>query len=178
VVIGAAAFIAGFALAFLLPLAWLWLRAPLGLAAAELAAQRARITSLEEALGRATQRIADYEDRLKIVVPQFGTELRDIRHKIEIVRSTRPHPHYSDGFQLPNARWDEYDEILAASPDIYRVVERAYTAAHHVNSALDMRRTRANAGQTIGVIPEDGLDAAYDAAGEALDALGEPRGEP
>jgi hypothetical protein len=109
---------------------------------------------------------------------QIGTELRDIRHKIEIVRSTRPSPHYSHGFRLPNARFDEYDEILAEDPELYPIVERAYTKAHHVNEALDMRRTRANPGQTIAVIPDDGLDAAYDASGEALDALGEERGEP
>jgi len=107
---------------------------------------------------------------------QIGTELRDIRHKIEIVRSTRPSPHYSQGFQLPGARFDEYDEVLAEHPELYPIVERAYTAAHHVNEALDMRRTRAKPGWTIGVIAEDGLDAAYDAAGEALDALGEERG--
>lgn len=57
-------------------------------------------------------------------------------------------------------------------------MERAYTAAHHVNEALQMRRTRAGrSDQIIGVIADDGLDEAYDAAGDALDALGEPRGE-
>jgi hypothetical protein len=108
---------------------------------------------------------------------QLGTELRDIRHRIELVKTTRPHPHYSHGFRLPGARFDEYDEMLAERPELYPAVEKAYTAAHHVNEALAMRETRANTGATIGVIDDDGLDAAYEAAGEALDALGEPRGE-
>jgi len=38
--------------------------------------------------------------------------------------------------------------------------------------------TRAGVGKTVGVIADDGLDEAYDAAGVALDALGESRGEP
>jgi hypothetical protein len=117
-------------------------------------------------------------DQLSIASRQIGTELRDIRHKIEIVRATRPTRHYGAGFRLPGARWDEYDEVLAANPALYATVERAYTAAHHVNEAVDMRRTRAKPGMTLGVIAEDGLDEAYDAAGDALDALREPRGEP
>jgi hypothetical protein len=122
-----------------------------------------------------------YQGRLQnpamtLAVRQIGSELRDIRHKIEIVKSTRPHPHYSDMFRLPGARWDEYDEVLAKDPALYRIVEAAYTAAHHVNEAVDMRRTRAGEGVTVAVIPDDGVDAAYDTAGEALDALGEERG--
>lgn len=137
-------------------------------------------------LGNAEARISELEAtgamdaqaRLAAAKLQFGTELRDIRHKIEIVRSTRPHPHYSEGFRLPAFRWDEYDELVAVQDAaLYAVLEYAYVAAHHVNSALDMRRTRAGPGVTIGVIDEDGLDAAYHAAGEALDALGEERGE-
>jgi hypothetical protein len=118
------------------------------------------------------------QERLAALSRQLGTELRDIRHKVEIVQSTRPHPHYSHGFHLPAARWDEFDDELATFPDLYKVVERAYTAAHHVNEALEMRRTRARKPeQTLGVIKDDGLDEAYEAAGDALDALEEPRGE-
>ncbi|MGZ4380405.1 MAG: hypothetical protein ACXVZN_06700 [Gaiellaceae bacterium] len=135
------------------------------------------IAESQAALEQANERLGVFENRLAIAKPQFGTELRDIGHKIEIVKSTRPNPHYSHGFQLPAARWDEYDEDMAAYPELYRVLDHAYTAAHHVNSALDMRRTRANPGVTLGVIQEDGLDAAYDAAANALDALGEPLGE-
>lgn len=116
------------------------------------------------------------DPRLGAIARQLGTELRDIRHKIEIVKSTRPHPHYSHGFQLPAFRWDELDDELASYPALYRKMEGAYTAAHHVNEALMMRRTRAGEGKTIGVIPDDGLDEAYEAAGEALDELGESRG--
>jgi hypothetical protein len=119
---------------------------------------------------------SEKEDKISTLARQIGTELRDIRHKIEIVRATRPNPHYSHGFQLPGARWDEYDEVLAEDAKLYGIVERAYTAAHHVNEALDMRRTRAGEGVTVGVLPDDGVDAAYDAAGEALDALGQERG--
>jgi hypothetical protein len=95
-------------------------------------------------------------------------ELRDIRHKIEMVRSTWPNPHYSHGLRLSGARWDEYDELLASNPELYAAVERAYVAAHHVNEALAMRETRARPGQTLGVIPDDGLDEAHAAAGERL----------
>ena len=109
---------------------------------------------------------------------QIGTELLDIRHKIEMVKSTRPHPHYSHGFRLPGARWDEYAALLADDPKLYGAVERAYVAAHHVNEALAMRETRAKPEQTLGVISDDGLDAAYDAAADALDALGEFVPEP
>lgn len=146
-------------------------------------ADRERIRGL---LGEAEKRIAELEDlgvadvKAKVAGAkiQLGTELRDIRHKIEIVRATRPHPHYSANFALPAFRWDDYDELLAVhAPDLYPAVESAYTAAHHVNSALDMRRTRANPGQTLGVIGEDGLDEAYEASGKALDALGEERGD-
>jgi Na+-transporting methylmalonyl-CoA/oxaloacetate decarboxylase gamma subunit len=115
---------------------------------------------------------------LEAIKRQFGTELRDIRHKIEVVKSTRPSPHYSHGFRLAAFRFEEYRERLAEDPRLYTIIEEAYTAAHHVNEALQMRETRAGQGVTIGVIPDDGLDAAYDAAGVALDALEEPRGEP
>jgi hypothetical protein len=108
---------------------------------------------------------------LSVVALQLGTELRDIRHKIELVRSTQPTPHYSHGFRLPAFRWNEYAEILAEQPDLYAVIENAYTAAHHVNEALNMRETRAP-GKTIGVMPDDGLDAAYEASGAALEKLG------
>jgi hypothetical protein len=117
--------------------------------------------------------------KLRNAALPLRTELRDIRHKIEMVKSTRPNPHYSHGFRLPGARWDQYDAFLAEDwPDLYPVIERAYTLAHHVNEALRIRETRAGAGKTIGVIPDDGLDEAHEAAGVALDALGESRGEP
>jgi hypothetical protein len=117
--------------------------------------------------------------KLRSAALPLGTELRGIRHKIEMVKSTRPNPHYSHGFRLPGARWDQYDSFLASDwPDLYPVIERAYTAAHHVNEALQMRETRAGPGKTIGVRADDGLDEACEAAGAALDALGQERGEP
>lgn len=121
---------------------------------------------------------AERSAALRAAFLPLGTELRDIRHKIEIVKSTRPHPHYSHGFQLPGPRWDEfYGLISREAPELYPVIEAAYTAAHHVNTALDMRRTRATPGATIGVTSEEDLDGAYKAAGLALDAIGEPRGK-
>jgi hypothetical protein len=122
--------------------------------------------------------LEDEAKRLARISRLFGTELREIRRKIEMAKAMAPTPHYSHDFQLPGARWDEYDETLAAFPELYDVVGRAYTAAHQVNEALGFRRTRASSSSTtLGVIPDDGLNAAYDAAGQALDALGEPRGE-
>jgi hypothetical protein len=116
--------------------------------------------------------------RLRAISLQMGTELRDIRYKIELVRSTRPTPQYSHGFTLPAARWGEHHANLAEHPALYAAVEQAYTAAHRVNEALNMRRTRAGKPDALlGVIPDDGLDDAYEAAGRALDALGEPPGE-
>ena len=126
-----------------------------------------------------SQAAALREARLRQAALPLGTELRDIRHKIDIVRSTRPHPHYSHGFRLPGARWNDHHRFLAGDhADLYAIVECAYTASHHVNEALQMRETRAGAGKTLAVIPDDGLDEAYDAAGLALDALGESRGDP
>jgi len=66
---------------------------------------------------------------------------------------------------------------LLRSLELFRQVEPAYAAVTHLHAALEMRRTRARPGQTLGVIPEDGLDAVYDAAGSALDALGEEHRE-
>jgi hypothetical protein len=116
--------------------------------------------------------------KLRSAALPLGTELQDIRHKIEIVKSTRPNPHYSHGFRLPASRWDKYDSFLAKDwPDLYPVIERAYTLTQHVNEALRMRETRAGGPKTLGVIPDDGLDEAYEAAGAAVDVLGQPRGE-
>src|SRR5262249_37734259 len=105
----------------------------------------------------------------------IATELRDIRRKIEKLKAMAV-PIYWDGFQLPAARWGEYHNMLATNPELYAQVERAYVAANDVNEAVDHRRTVAS-GKTIGVAPSDPLAAAYEAAGEALDALGQPRGE-
>jgi hypothetical protein len=120
--------------------------------------------------------ITHIEPSLAAIQRQIGTELRDILRKIEMVKATNP-PSYPHGFQLPRARFTQYQERLSELPDLYAIVERAYSAAHHVNSALDMRRARARVGWTIGVHPDDRLDDAYEAAGEALDAMDESRGE-
>jgi hypothetical protein len=118
--------------------------------------------------GRYGSNVMPLPPSLPAVARQLATELRDIRHKIEIVRIAAQ---YAEVFQLPAARWDEYDGLLAEHPDLYAVVERAYTAAHHSNEVVAMRRSRAKPGMTIGVIDEDGLAEAYEAAQEALDAL-------
>jgi hypothetical protein len=112
----------------------------------------------------------------RAIVAQLATELRDIRRKIEKIQSMA-HPTYWDGFQLPAARWDEFRDYLAKWPDLYAVVERAYVCANDVNEAVLWRRTTATT-RLIGPNRSDGLDKTHDAAGVALDALGEPRGEP
>jgi hypothetical protein len=120
-------------------------------------------------------------DRRTQLAQLFGTELRSIRHKIEMVRGLKPTPHYSHDFKLPAYRWDEYDDELSAWPDLYAEVGKAYTAVDHFNTALDIRRTRANPGQTIGVTSDEDIDEVYEAAGHALDVLGSnlgPGGEP
>jgi hypothetical protein len=62
---------------------------------------------------------------------------------------------------------------------VYRPVETAYAAVRHVNETLSIRETRSgNPPKMLGVTTEDHLDVAYETAGAALDALGEPRGEP
>jgi hypothetical protein len=114
------------------------------------------------------------------IAPLFGTELRDIRRKIERVKVTNP-PSYPREFQLPGARWTEYGPVLAElRPELYVIVERAYTAAHDVNENLRTResRQRATNPPQLGAIPEDGLDEAHGLAGEALDALGQKHNEP
>lgn len=173
------------AVVVLIALVFIW-----NLARAPYRVYRAMKSELQEANWKLVEELRGYrwpeqqeadlrKTKLHNTALPLGTELRDIRHKIELVKSTRPNPHYSRGFRLPGARWDEYDDFLAKDwPDLYPVIERAYTAAHHVNEALNMRETRAGGTTTLGVIPDDGLDEAYEAAGEALDALGEPRGEP
>jgi hypothetical protein len=114
---------------------------------------------------------ADQGAALRAAALPLKTELQDIRDKIDLVRSTRPHPHYSIGFRLPGARWGEFYNLVSQVPGLYAAVESAYVAAHHVNEVLAMRVTRAGAGQIIGVIEEDGLDDAYETSGRALEAL-------
>jgi hypothetical protein len=103
---------------------------------------------------------------------RIGTELRDIRRKIETVRATTA-MQIADGFKLPAFRFEEYGDLLAQrDPILYATVERAYVAGHRVNEAVDLRRTRAGAGH-IGANEEDGWQEAYVLTGEALEALHE-----
>jgi hypothetical protein len=155
---------------------WSLVRAPVQVARDELVAANAKIAELTGVVEELTTRVNEHDNRLAISQLQLGHELREIIHRIEIVRGTRPHPHYSHEFALPTTRWDEYGDVLAGSLELFREVEPAYAAVAHVHAALEMRRTRANPGQTLGAIDEDGLDDAYRNAGAALDALGEERG--
>jgi hypothetical protein len=112
------------------------------------------------------------------VAPLFGTELRDIRTKIERVKATNP-PSYPPVFQLPGACFTKYGPVLAERrKDLYAIVERAYAAAHHVNENVRTRQVRAGAHMLLGAISEDGLDEAHGLAGEALDALQQAHNEP
>jgi hypothetical protein len=133
-------------------------------------------------LGTAESRVreleaAQVEEDLLTLATVFGTELRDIRHRIEMIRAMNP-PAYDRGFRFPDEMWKQSREALSTKPELYAAVERAYTAARHVGQSLEVRETRSLTAWTFGVIPDDGLDEAYEAAGEALDALGQPRGEP
>jgi hypothetical protein len=120
----------------------------------------------------ATRKSAEDLARAAILL---GTELNAIRHNIELARSRNP-PSYSREFRLPAARWDEHDETLADHPELYGKVGKAYTAAYHLNQSLEIRENQSLCAWTFGVIPDDGLDDAYDSAGEALRALGlEPK---
>jgi len=112
------------------------------------------------------------------VAPLFGTELRDIRTKIERVKATTP-PSYPPGFQLPGECFTKYGPVLAERrKDLYAIVERAYAAAHHVNENVRTRQARKGAHMLLGAIAEGGLDEAHGLAGEALDALGQAHNEP
>lgn len=127
---------------------------------------------------RYASNITHIEPSLAAIQRQLGTELRDILRKVEMVKALDP-PSYSPAFQLPAARFGEYQGRLAELPELYEVIERAYTAAHHVNSVLDGRRGRLRDARAImRVSPAERLDDAYEAAGIALDAMGESRGEP
>jgi hypothetical protein len=119
------------------------------------------------------------DQAIEAIAAQLGTELKDIRRKIEKVKSMTV-PIYWEGFELPAARWNEHDEVLAMKPEIYAVVEAAYVAANDVNEAIRHRLTVARSrvkDRIVGPHPTDGLDAAYEAAGKALDVLGQPRGK-
>jgi hypothetical protein len=112
---------------------------------------------------------------VRLGVLPIATELRDIRRKIEKLKSMAT-PIYWDDFQLPVARWHEYHKQIQARPTLYKKIEHAYVAANDVNEAVKWRRSIATT-RNIGVAPSDPLDEAYEAAGEALDALGQPRGD-
>jgi hypothetical protein len=120
--------------------------------------------------------ITHIEPSLAAIQRQLGTELRDILRKIEMVKATSP-PSYSFTFQLPTARFGDYEKRLAEMPELYTVIARAYTAAHRVNSVLDNRRGQLRAPQTLRVTPTERLDDTYEAVGAALDAMEETRGE-
>jgi hypothetical protein len=135
---------------------------------------------VEAELLEAKRNLAASQDRVSAAARQLGTELREIRRTVERIRAVRPHPIYPGGFRFPAYRWDEYDELLALeAPALYEVVERAYVAAHNTNEVLRIRSERiVRKDVGLGETPDDGLDAVYELAGEALDALAEPHGEP
>ena len=157
---------------------WSLFRAKRHLMRDELVEANGRIAELTADVDELNTKVGAFADRLAVTRVQLGVELRAMRHRIEIVRSTRPHPQYSHGFALPTTRWDDHGNVLAGSLELFRAVEPAYAAVTHLHGVLEMRRTRAgNPTQQLAVIAEDRLDDVYDKAGVALDALGEERGE-
>ena len=71
----------------------------------------------------------------------MGTELRDIRLKIERIKAATP-AIYPSGFRFPGRQFTEFQNLLSAHPEVYEKVERAYTAAHNVNEVLDLKRPK------------------------------------
>jgi hypothetical protein len=105
-------------------------------------------------------------------------ELETTANRIDMVRLTRPHPHYSYNFSLSTTQWETYGKVLASSPDGFRVLARAYKAIQWVNDAQAMRRTRQGTSQVpLAVIEDDHLDEAETATAAAIAALrnGSPR---
>jgi hypothetical protein len=181
VIIGVGALVAGAALALLLPLGLFLVIAPYGQRNSAWKDLDALVSAseLEAAELRRALAARSSSDRIRGVAAMVGTELRDIRIKIERVKAMNPVV-YPFGYQLPANRFAEYETILADDRGVYDVVSRAYTAAHHVNEMLVARESRRRPGnrQQLAAIPEDGLDEAHAAAGEALDKLGEDHNEP
>ena len=106
------------------------------------------------------------------VAPLFGTELRDIRDKIDRAKDAGEYP---PNFQLPGFCFAQHGQALAERrKDLYEIVDRAYTAAHHVNERIGIRVAKRRSGNRtpLYVESDDGLDEAHGFAGEALDALG------
>jgi hypothetical protein len=178
ILIGVGALVVGTALAFLIPFSVLLAVAPYR---QRNEARRGLVRAHQEAHQETERHQQELEDlraekQLQSAAPLFGTELRDIRTKIEKVKADGSYPM---GFKLPAFRWNDHARDLTGRPDIYRIVERGYTAAHQVNERLDAREAKRRPGNRalLPVQPRDGLDEAHGAAGEALDALGEPHNE-
>jgi len=181
IAIGVGALLVGSGIALLVPFAFYLVTAPYhqrDAARSELQTLVRQSEADKQELRRELE-AATANRQVDAIAAILGTELRDIRTKIERVKSTKP-ASYPFGFQLPAARFTEYESVLAKDRRIYEVVSRAYTAAHHVNEMLNARESRRREGnrQPLAAIPEDGLDEAHGAAGEALDVLGEPHNQP
>lgn len=95
------------------------------------------------------------------------TELKDIRHKIELFGKD---PAIPPGFKFPSEQWTQYREFIAEDPALHETVETAYTKARHVDDVFAWRRTVATS-RLIGVNAEDGLAELDTAALAAIDAL-------
>ena len=117
------------------------------------------------------------EEDLASAALLLGTELNAIRHDIELARARKP-ASFSREFRLPGARWDQYNEALSKHPELYATVGKAYIAAHHVNRCLEIRENQNLRAWTFGILPDDGVDEAYESAEEALKALGIEPEEP
>ena len=180
VVIGVGAFVGGAALALLLPAGFYLFRAPYRQRdwARSALVDLVRKSEAEKRELQQALEAAESSKEIRTVAHILGTELRDIRRKIERAKADDP-PRYPFGFKLPTGGFTEYRAVLAQDDHVYKIVAGAYTAAHRVNERLDERESRRRPGNRLRseVLPEDGLDAAHGAAGEALDVLGEPHDE-
>lgn len=96
------------------------------------------------------------------------TELRDIRHKIRMLHGD---PVLADGFAFPASQWNRYSELIAGYPELYDVLEAAYTAAHHANEIWRWRRTQATSRLIGANLEQDGIDLADQKAESAIRVL-------
>jgi hypothetical protein len=112
-----------------------------------------------------------HQQRLERAARQLRTELLDIQEKVALVDAAGPGHEYWDGFSFPAEEWLRHrDDVFAANPDLYEIVEAAYVKANRANEIIAWRRTRAST-RLIGRADEEDLPGVSALAGEAVASL-------